>query len=56
MDTMAGFAVVEACKEWDCCVDQGGRVNLMRGLRGDVALPHGLVMRSGLWLKGKWMY
>ena len=43
---------VEACEEWDFGVEQGGRVSLIWGLNGDVALPHGVVMRSDLLLKG----
>jgi len=34
----------------------GGRVSLMGGIHGDVAIPHSRVMHWGLVLKGKWMY
>jgi threonine dehydrogenase-like Zn-dependent dehydrogenase len=34
----------------------GGRVSLMGGIRGDVAIPYGAVMHRDLKLKGKWMY
>ena len=34
----------------------GGRVSLMGGIPGDVAIPHRAVMHRDLMLKGKWMY
>jgi threonine dehydrogenase-like Zn-dependent dehydrogenase len=34
----------------------GGRVSLMGGIQGDVAIPHSRVMHWDLALKGKWMY
>jgi len=34
----------------------GGRVSLMGGIYGDVAIPHSAVMHRDLTLKGKWMY
>ena len=34
----------------------GGRVSLMGGIHGDVAIPHSAVMHWNLQLKGKWMY
>jgi threonine dehydrogenase-like Zn-dependent dehydrogenase len=33
-----------------------GRVSLMGGVRGDLAIPHHAVMHRDLTLKGKWMY
>jgi threonine dehydrogenase-like Zn-dependent dehydrogenase len=33
-----------------------GRVSLMGGLLGDVAIPHAFVMACDITLKGKWMY
>jgi threonine dehydrogenase-like Zn-dependent dehydrogenase len=33
-----------------------GRVSLMGGLLGDIALPHRFIMRFDILLKGKWMY
>ena len=32
----------------------GGRVSLMGGLNGDLAIPHGVVMHRDLSLRGKW--
>ncbi|EIM80633.1 alcohol dehydrogenase [Stereum hirsutum FP-91666 SS1] len=34
----------------------GGRVSLMGGIIGDVALPYAKIMHSDIQLKGKWMY
>lgn len=34
----------------------GGRVSLMGGIKNDVALPYGWIMRMDIQLKGKWMY
>jgi threonine dehydrogenase-like Zn-dependent dehydrogenase len=34
----------------------GGRVSLMGGIGGDIAIPHRAVMHRDLKLKGKWMY
>ncbi|MCJ1432222.1 hypothetical protein MMC27_001578 [Xylographa pallens] len=34
----------------------GGRVSLMGGIQGDVAIPHSAVMHRNLTLKGCWMY
>lgn len=34
----------------------GGRVSLMGGIEGDVALPYSKIMFSDIQLKGKWMY
>jgi threonine dehydrogenase-like Zn-dependent dehydrogenase len=34
----------------------GGRVSLMGGLGGDLAIPHSVVMHRDLCLRGKWMY
>ncbi|OSD08460.1 alcohol dehydrogenase, partial [Trametes coccinea BRFM310] len=33
-----------------------GRACLMGGIEGDVALPHGVIMRNDLKITGKWMY
>lgn len=33
-----------------------GRVSLMGGIRGDVAIPHSAVMHRNLLIKGTWMY
>lgn len=35
---------------------QGGRVSLMGGYGEDMPLPHRVIMRKNLMLKGKWMY
>lgn len=35
---------------------QGGRVSLMGGYGEDMPLPHRVIMRKNLTLKGKWMY
>ncbi|RAO73809.1 uncharacterized protein BHQ10_009821 [Talaromyces amestolkiae] len=37
-------------------VRHGGRVSLMGGIKGDVALPLGYVMHANMTIKGKWMY
>ncbi|KAF7979248.1 hypothetical protein HWV62_43228 [Athelia sp. TMB] len=37
-------------------VRTGGRVVLMGGIHGDVALPYGTIMHRNLTLKGQWMY
>lgn len=37
-------------------VRHGGRVSLMGGIRGDVAVPLGYVMHANMTIKGKWMY
>jgi threonine dehydrogenase-like Zn-dependent dehydrogenase len=34
----------------------GGRVGLMGGIRGDIALPYTRIMHWNLTLKGKWMF
>ncbi|MCJ1399487.1 hypothetical protein MMC11_002689 [Xylographa trunciseda] len=34
----------------------GGRVSLMGGIMGDVAIPHSAIMHRNLTLKGCWMY
>ena len=34
----------------------GGRISLMGGIGGDVALPHHAIVHRDLTLKGKWMY
>jgi threonine dehydrogenase-like Zn-dependent dehydrogenase len=39
-----------------CALRHGGRVSLMGGMRGDVAIPHSVVMHRNLTLKGCWMY
>jgi threonine dehydrogenase-like Zn-dependent dehydrogenase len=33
-----------------------GRISLMGGIRGDIAIPHGVVMHKNLLIKGTWMY
>jgi D-arabinose 1-dehydrogenase-like Zn-dependent alcohol dehydrogenase len=33
-----------------------GRISLMGGIRGDVAIPHDIVMHRNLLIKGTWMY
>jgi threonine dehydrogenase-like Zn-dependent dehydrogenase len=33
-----------------------GRVSLMGGIRGDVAIPHSFVMHTDISIRGKWMY
>ncbi|KAI7977687.1 hypothetical protein EIK77_010278 [Talaromyces pinophilus] len=37
-------------------VRHGGRVSLMGGIKGDVAVPLGYVMHANITIKGKWMY
>lgn len=37
-------------------VRHGGRVSLMGGIRGDVAVPLGYLMHANMTIKGKWMY
>lgn len=37
-------------------VRHGGRVSLMGGIKGDVAVPLGYVMHANMTIKGKWMY
>jgi len=34
----------------------GGRISLMGGITGDLAIPHGAVMHQDLKIRGKWMY
>lgn len=34
----------------------GGRISLMGGIRGDVALPHSRIMHWNLRIEGKWMF
>ena len=34
----------------------GGRISLMGGIAGDIAVPHSAIMHRDLTLKGKWMY
>ena len=34
----------------------GGRVSLMGGIKGDLAIPYGAVMHRDLKIRGKWMY
>lgn len=33
-----------------------GRVSLMGGIKGDVSIPHSIVMHKNLRIQGKWMY
>ncbi|PVH89767.1 alcohol dehydrogenase [Cadophora sp. DSE1049] len=33
-----------------------GRISLMGGIQGDLAIPHGAVMHRDLRIRGKWMY
>ncbi|KAI1329279.1 alcohol dehydrogenase [Xylariaceae sp. FL0255] len=33
-----------------------GRISLMGGIKGDLAIPHRTIMRNDLTIRGKWMY